>query len=262
MSRLLMPGGLAQTFGVLRPDQIITDARDYMWWDPSDLSTLAQNADGTGAVTVGDPVGYMADKSGNAHIATALRTSERPYLQQTAGGLYYLDFDGIDDTLIANDIPWVGDFLVVAGFRIDVLSAGANFISADQVNVGAGLRRKGQFLREFASSLGTLAFDASGGFTQDDSGAFDLPTGDPMVLSAYHNPDALETWINSDSDGSTAFGGTPATMTTDCAVGSRADGRGNMPGRFFGGVVVNGSSTSGERLDLEAYIAEKSGVTL
>ena len=51
------------------------------WFDPSDLSTLFQDAAGTTPVTaVGQPVGKILDKSGNGYHATQPITASRPTL--------------------------------------------------------------------------------------------------------------------------------------------------------------------------------------
>jgi hypothetical protein len=69
------------------------------WWDASDLSTMAQNSDGTTAVTAtNDPVGYWADKSGKDRHAKQATNNDRPQVKladknDRAG----LDFDGSSD---------------------------------------------------------------------------------------------------------------------------------------------------------------------
>lgn len=72
-----------------------------VWFDPSDLSTLFQDAAGTLPVTgVEQPVGLMLDKSGRGNHASQSTTTARPILRaESAGGTqqYYLDFDGVDD---------------------------------------------------------------------------------------------------------------------------------------------------------------------
>lgn len=77
------------------------------WYDPSDLSTLFQDAAGTVPVaSIGDPVGRISDKSGNGNHATQSTAASRPLLQQTAG-LYHLTFDGANDSLsTAASIPF------------------------------------------------------------------------------------------------------------------------------------------------------------
>jgi hypothetical protein len=49
------------------------------WYDPSDLSTLFQDAAGTVPVTAsGQPVGLMLDKSGRGNHATQVTAASRP----------------------------------------------------------------------------------------------------------------------------------------------------------------------------------------
>lgn len=74
------------------------------WYDPSDLSTLFQDTAGTIPVTsAGQPVGLMRDKSGRGNHATQATATSRPILQ-TAGGKWYLQFDGVDDSMATGSI--------------------------------------------------------------------------------------------------------------------------------------------------------------
>lgn len=89
------------------------------WYDISDLSTLFQDSSRTVAAGVGDPVGGIADKSGNGNHLGASGTA-RPVLQQDGNGHYYLDFDGVDDALTCAAVPTGGSahaviFLATAG---------------------------------------------------------------------------------------------------------------------------------------------------
>lgn len=78
------------------------------FYDPSDLSTLFQDAAGTTPVTaIGDPVGRILDKSGNGKHATQSSASSRPLLQQT-NGLYHLTFDGSNDSMLTGSIDFTG----------------------------------------------------------------------------------------------------------------------------------------------------------
>ena len=77
-----------------------------VWYDPSDLSTLFQDAAMTVPVTAnGDPVGAMMDLSGNGNHATQTVSASRP----TYKGLSY---DGTDDALnTVINFP-LGDFTI------------------------------------------------------------------------------------------------------------------------------------------------------
>lgn len=71
------------------------------WYDASDLSTLAQNSDGTSAATAeSDPVGYVRDKGPNGHNLTQAVNNDRPILDLSAqNGRAALRFDGSNDCL-------------------------------------------------------------------------------------------------------------------------------------------------------------------
>jgi hypothetical protein len=64
----------------------------------ADPRYLFQNSDGTGAVSVGDPVGYWEDISGNGHHLKQSISANRPALGQDAGG-YYIAPNGSSQTL-------------------------------------------------------------------------------------------------------------------------------------------------------------------
>ena len=74
-----------------------------LWLDASNISTLATNANGTGAITVsGQPVGYWGDMSGNGKPATQATNGRRPtYTNSVAdfNGKAALLFDGSDDDI-------------------------------------------------------------------------------------------------------------------------------------------------------------------
>jgi len=69
------------------------------WFDPSDMSSLFQDADGTLPVTAPDqPVGRILDKSGHGHDAYQSLASARPVYRRHSG-YHWLEFDGVDDCL-------------------------------------------------------------------------------------------------------------------------------------------------------------------
>jgi hypothetical protein len=53
------------------------------WWDASKTASLAQNSDGTVAVSNGDPVAYWADLSGNGKHMTQPTNGLRPTLSSS-----------------------------------------------------------------------------------------------------------------------------------------------------------------------------------
>lgn len=70
------------------------------WYDSADLSSMAANSDGSGAVGVGDQVGYWADKSGGGNHVTQGTAANRPTITAAAvNGKAALVFDGSNDNL-------------------------------------------------------------------------------------------------------------------------------------------------------------------
>lgn len=91
-----------------------------VWFDPSDLTTLYQDAAGMIPVTgVNQPVGRMEDKSGNGFHATQTVGAARPVLRADSAGRRYLDFDGVDDRLVVPllDLTATTRLTLVAGAR-------------------------------------------------------------------------------------------------------------------------------------------------
>lgn len=85
------------------PLSLFASGEQGAWYDPSDLTTLFQDAAGTTPVTAaGQPVGRMLDKSGNGHHVLQSTGSLKPALKIDASGRYYLEFDGVDDVLISS----------------------------------------------------------------------------------------------------------------------------------------------------------------
>jgi hypothetical protein len=81
--------------------------------DYTDLSTLFENSDGTTAVTsVGDPIGYARDKSGNNNHATQSTDTARPWRgRRPAGGRRNL----LDKTEKFDTSPWTKENFGTAG---------------------------------------------------------------------------------------------------------------------------------------------------
>ena len=79
------------------PTELFQSGEQGAWYDPSDSSTMFQDAAGTTPVTaVGQPVGRILDKSGRGNHAAQATTTKRPILP--AAG-YRLRSDFVDDAL-------------------------------------------------------------------------------------------------------------------------------------------------------------------
>lgn len=101
------------------PLSLFAASEPGFWYDPSDISTLFQDAAGTTPVTAaGQSVGLMLDKSGRGNHATQSTSLSRPTYQIDSNGRGYLLFDGTDDSLVTGTItPGTDKAQVFAGVR-------------------------------------------------------------------------------------------------------------------------------------------------
>lgn len=102
LAELIIYSGSLSTYDLLRVERYLakkwatqTNSSCKLWADCSDLSTLKQNSDGTGAVTSsGNPVGYILDKSGNGNHLIQPTASLKPSVDTTTfNGLPSVNFE-------------------------------------------------------------------------------------------------------------------------------------------------------------------------
>ena len=245
------------------PANLFADGVNGVWFDPSDLSTLFQNSDGTGAPAVGQPVGYMADKSGNGHNATQPTSTKRPTLR-TANGLYYLEFDGADDCLKTTFIDFTGT---------DAMSVFTGVKKNDDVNNNTVVELGNDV--SFGDAFRLMSFKANNnkfGFSS---------VGDGSVRTAYGNAvagasTAVLTGVSKISTPSVFIREGGSLIETSVAsqgagvydnnllnIGARNNGTANqLNGNVYSLIIRNVVSTATVIANTEAYVARKTGVTL
>lgn len=113
------------------PALLFEDNEYGAWYDPSDLSTLFQDAAGTIPVTGnGNPVGLMLDKSGNNLHVKQTSSASRP-IYKTDSVLQWLDFD---NAYLETDV--------------DVTWSGTRFFHCSALSHKSGMQ-SGKFYGEF-----------------------------------------------------------------------------------------------------------------
>lgn len=233
-----------------------------VWYDPSDLSTMFTDTAGTTPATVGDPVARINDKSGNDIHATQATTAKRPILRQTPTGEYYLEFDGVDDTLTATNIDFSGTdkMSVFAGIR--KVTDAANGI----------LLELGDVAPEGSFTLAAPPGDLTGYFwrTRGSASPVSIDTATPAapvtnVLTGTGDIgademelriDGLPAGVSSSDQGAGNFGSYPLY------IGSRQGFSLEFNGHLYGLIIRGASSAATEINNTEAYLAAKTGVTL
>ena len=111
-------GGIKYPTNIFTPAALFTSGVNGAWYDPSDFSTMFQDAAGTTPVTaVGQPVGRILDKSGRGNHAfnPSGNSANFPVLQQDGTGRHYLSFNGVNQWLQTNSIDFTyGDKMFVS----------------------------------------------------------------------------------------------------------------------------------------------------
>lgn len=239
-------------------------ANEYgAWYEPSDLTTLFQDAAGTIPVTAaGQSVGLMRDKSGNDLHVAVTDNSYRPTLTQDINGRYCLQFDGVDDHMTA----------VTPAYGLTVMDTWVVFQESTEVS-GAGM----------------LTFAPAAGSDDTQADALTLNTGDAShlwsVTSRTLNPEIfgsgatpLAVWELSKRDvvaditrngGSlvvdSGFDALDATHSGDFFIGARYQGdalTNYFNGCFYGAVIRNATSTIQDTLDARTYMGALAGLNI
>ena len=143
---------------IFTPLSLFQNGEDGAWYDPSDLTTLFQDAAGTIPVTLdGQPVGLVTDKSGNGNNASQPVAAARPTYNETPDRL---TLDKVDDSIVVN-VPvggWIGSMVI--GTNEGTASYGVTIPSGDYTigsNHFAGSSINGVLIRDGVVSASDLA---------------------------------------------------------------------------------------------------------
>jgi hypothetical protein len=244
--------GITRLSGVLAaapafsPLDLFGSGEEGAWYDPSDLSTVWQDSAGTIPATAGDPVGRIDDKSGNNNHATQSTPTARPTLQ-VSGGLYYLDFDGVDDFIekgAFSSIQSQPNTLAVA-WKFDSLVATFSVIF-DSDPSGRHLFREG-----------------SGIYTLFSGAAVSFGTADLLSNVAVVHFNSPQSTVRINGSVELTSSNTGSSGWTGATLGTHNTSAGNFTdGRIYGYIGVNRTLTASEIDGVESYLAAKSGVTL
>lgn len=243
------------------PLSLFAAGEQGVWYDPSDMSTLFQDAAGTIQVTAaGQPVGMVRDKSGRGNHATQATATSRPILQ-TESGKWYLAFDGVDDSMA---------------------TAAINFTTTNNTTVWAGVRKLSdvaigvvcEFGDNFNTNNGSFALFApfqagqaqyvivSKGTTNVQ--AFRTPFAAPhtAVLTGITDISAPSVSLRvnaTTSVANTATQGTGNYGNLSLYVGRRGGASLPFTGRIYSLIIRGAASTTQQITDTETYINGKTG---
>lgn len=236
-------------------------------YDPSDLSTLFQDAAGTIPVTAdGDPVGRMEDKSGNGNHATQSVAASRP-TYRTDGVLHALEFDGVDDAMSSSVIDLtatdkISIFLAIndistSGEKV-ILETGPNFnTTPGTIFVSHGFGGSG-----FVYGLGDNKVVAR---VPEALGRNDRYITAALIDKALATKEIYDTRVNGALLAPTYAVNVNSTGTfasQPINIGGRSGGLLSFHGNIYGIVLRGNLSNEGEVTSTTSLLANKSGVTL
>jgi hypothetical protein len=246
------------------PISLFRNSEQGVWYDPSDFSTMFQDAAGTTPVTaVEQPVGRILDKSGRGNHATQSTPTSRPVLKQDETGRYYLLFDGTDDGLATATIDFTATnkMTVFAGVRklvtqtgyivgpnADVQTTNGTFALFADGTSGANSYRTRQ--------RGTIATVAETGNT------FPSPATNVVTTICSISDDILRLRVNgSEVSQSTADQGTGNFTATVLQIGLRRIIINEFPfnGRIYSLIVRGAESTAHQITNTETWVNARTG---
>lgn len=239
------------------PAALFTASEKGAWYDPSDLASMFQLSTGTIAAAVNSPVGYLADKSGNGNHAIQANLGSRPILRQS-GALYYLDFDGVDDRLVATLTATITGTVVTGVVAARYTTGAANFgkylaatngVAASDVSVA-------NILFSFNSTGNTFPIHINAGTAIALAADTDAVIHVDLTATNLRNKLDAGALLSSAHGQATALGITLLGLMAEPTAGNF------QFGRFHGGLVINRLLTTAEQTSLTTYLAAKQGRTL
>lgn len=222
------------------------------WYDPSDLSTMWEDLDGNVPASVGSAIARLDDKSGNGLHLTQSVSASRPILKESSG-VFYLDFDGIDD-FMTRSIParTVTSFLVCTAVRENERKNSSLY----------GFSYPSTYVSKFVAS----APNANGGYVFDwyntahrISGTWPIGVGGGAVVTHYRSGSTISVRANSTQLGQVNT--TRSVSVVVCRIGQDAQTNTHYSGRVYGFVFFF-SDQSEYIEELENYLGVKMGLEM
>ena len=260
--------GLGLSGGVsFSPRSLFAASEPGFWYDPSDLTTLFQDAAGTTPVTAaGQSVGLMLDKSGRGNHATQSTSLSRTTYQVDSNGRGHLLFDGSDDFLVtsASNYSVTDKAQVFAGVR-KLSDAAQACVMAIGLNGGppSANHEQGLLLAPGASGASTYYWRVAGMFTGTQAIALGYSAPNTAVLSAQADiaADLQRLGVN----GSVVLGsgdlGTGSFGTAQvCYIGRRSGTSLPFSGRIYSLIARFGPNLTADQIaQTEDWVNSKTG---
>jgi hypothetical protein len=247
--RLLVP----RTGGIASP---LVISGCVGWYDSLDLTAMAQNSDGTGAVAAGDQVGWWKDKSPTGATVTQGIAANRPTLTGSkVFGRAALTFDGSNDNLSKSSYTAQNSLAGLTRILIlDNVTFAGGYITRVFNGGGDGLNITGAAIRQYVSADTNFTFHAT------PSGSNALSLG---IYSFRYGSSAMSLRIGGASVAGTVNGTIPATTgagTPTLHIGSNIGVNSFYNGTIAEYIIYNRALSDAELRRVESYLKKKWGL--
>ena len=195
------------------------------------------------AVSFGDPVGALDDQSGNGRHLIQATATKRPTLR-SVGPLYYLQFDGVDDCLVASGVSYALGGVTLAA-SISMSTAG----SYPMILTGS-LAGYSELLTKDNLMQPTMYYNGQGVVD-----TFGMALGTKYTLLARGNPTAIDIWRDGVQTGVNI--GAAGTTQTEINLGQRTGGLYFWTGGIFTAVVCNASVSDADAKNLSDWLTSR-----
>lgn len=247
----------AGSYGWL-PTSLFAAGEQGVWYDPSDLSTMFQDVAGTVPVTAdGQLVARINDKSGKGNHATQATEASRP-LYKTSGGLHWLQFDGVNDSLATAAIDFLGSdkiSLFTAAYK-------ASDVARTAICALGGATQGFRLYGSHPAGNANIVWESGGSVVTGIASSNAAPVTRVLTGLCNISGDSSTLRVNGASTSSAADRGTGVYSTAAITVGARGAADLPLNGYVYGLIVRNVLSVAAEITAAESYMAAKSGVTL
>lgn len=265
-------GGIKYPANIFTPAALFATGVNGAWYDPSDLSTMFQDAAGTTPVTaVGQPVGRILDKSGRGNHAynPSGNSANFPVLQQDGAGRYFLAFNGVNQWLQTNSIDFTyGDKMFVSAGVRKLSDASVGVIAELSTSAGGGT--SGTFVLHGQTSPVGYRYAAGSGasgaaFATDDASVFTAPITNVVSGISDFSGATIADEIGVRVNGVTPTQARAGTVSTGnygnypMYIGARGGSSLWFNGRLYGLVVAGKAASASEIASTESWLNQKTG---
>jgi len=239
-------------------------ALNPVWlYDHKDITSFFSDAAMTTQAVVNGPVGAVRDSSGNGRHRRQSDNAKRPTLRQS-GGLYYISYNGTSHFLVTDPIDLTGTNALTLCWGVTKSSDAATSIVVEVgVNIGSAA---GIALYAPTSAGPALGFGSRGTATalaNYNNALVAAPITRVLTGVAKISTDKCILRANGTQIATTAGDqGTGNYANSAVYFGARGGASNPFSGDEYGGALYAIEATGADLTAIEAFVADRTGITL